>query len=567
MKGLAVSKGIGIGQVVVLQSSVKVKKEQITNIEKEISKFEESQGIAEKQIEEIMSSDHLEKDKQAIFKAHLMMLRDPEFSSGVKMMIKESSCNAAYAVDMTGRRIMDTFLSLNDPYFQERASDIKDISYRVICVLTDTQLIFEYPKYPHILVADDLAPSQTALIDPTYTKGIITKIGGETSHSAIIARSLSIPAVMGLGEAVNALKQDNQIIVDGTNGDITLEPDPDCLAYYNSKLEEQRAEERRLLAFKDMSFSYDDGRPIEIAGNIATAEEAEQVLNYGGEGVGLFRSEFIYMNRMTAPTEEDQFKAYKKALQALEGKPLTIRTMDIGGDKEVDFIHIEDELNPFLGFRAIRYCLEDRVLFKTQLSALYRASVFGRLRIMFPMISSVSEIIEVKAIIEDVLESLDTRSIPYDRNVDIGIMIEIPSAAIMADVLAKEVDFASIGTNDLTQYTLACDRMNANVSHIYSNYDPSVIRMIEMVINHFHGEGKWVGMCGSAAGNPELIPLWHAFGLDEFSMTPASIPKAKEIISRLSKQKNDRLKVDIMSAPDKEAVQDILKKYELQLEL
>jgi len=558
MKGLGVSKGIGIGKVVRLETELRVKKNQISDKVAEFNKFKVAQKTAEDQIEDIINAGELSEDKKEIFRAHKMIINDPELSNGVKHQIDTDSCNADFAVKVTSEAIMETFLAIPDPYFQERAADVKDVATRIMSILTGTRIVSEYPKYAHVLVAKDLAPSQTAIIDTNYTMGIVTEIGGDTSHSAIIARSLSIPAVMGIGEGAKTLHDDSVIIVDGGSGEVLLEPDEATLIDYRKKIEDEREERERLLAFKDMTFHYEDGRHIEIAGNIASPEEAAKVVENGGEGVGLFRSEFIYMNRTTPPTEDEQYAAYKEALEGLAGKPLTIRTMDIGGDKEVDYINIPEELNPFLGFRAIRYCFEDIDLFKTQLRALFRASVHGPLRIMFPMISGIQEVVKTKEIIETVKVELKEKGVAYSETVEIGIMIEIPSAAIMSDLLAKEVDFASIGTNDLTQYTLACDRMNPKVGDLYSNFDPAVIRLIKMTIDNFQKEGKWVGMCGSAAGNPKLIPVWYAFGMDEFSMTPNSIPKAKSIMNKIDTIDLEVLKENVLKAKSKQEVEQLL---------
>ncbi len=536
--GQGVSKGYGIGKIYRYENNVVIPDFQIEHIEDELSRLNVSVEHSVETLKDLYEStlETLGEDKAQLFKAHELMLKDPEFLGAVKEKVK-SKMNAEQAVLKASNKFSEMFLQMDNEYFRERAADIKDISNRLIFDLMGVkkESLSEIAEGT-VLLSHDLSPSDTSQLKKENIVGIITEIGGETSHSAIIARTLGIPAIMGIGNQTDLIKNDMSVVIDGDKGQVILEPSMETIDTYLNKIRVRDEYLKDLELYKNKNYYYTDGRKIEVAGNIALPEESENVLNKGGQGVGLFRSEFIYMNRQEPPTEEEQYLAYKQALEGMNGHPVTIRTMDIGGDKEVDYLHIDKELNPFLGYRAIRYCFDHRDFFKVQLRALYRASIHGQLRIMFPMVSKVEEIITIKEIIQEVKDDLYNDKVEFN-SVEIGIMIEVPSAAVMSDVLAKYVDFASIGTNDLTQYTLASDRMNQNVKSIYSNYDPSVIRLIHMTIENFHKAGKWVGMCGSAAGNKELIPVWYAMGLDEFSMVPNSILEAKATLDKISDSK------------------------------
>ncbi len=385
-----------------------------------------------------------------------------------------------------------------------------------------------------LLVSNDLTPSQTANMDKEKVLGFLTNMGGRTSHTAIMARSLEIPAVVGLKNITTTIKQGDYVIIDGDSGKVLINPDAENIAFYNKLKEECEKIKQGLQSFKDQASVTFDGKKVELAGNIGTPEDITGLLNNGAEGVGLFRTEFIYMNRECLPTEEEQFDSYKTVLEALSPKPVVIRTLDAGGDKELSYLNIDKEMNPFLGYRAIRICLKETALFKTQLRALLRASVYGNLKIMFPMISSLEELLLAKDILNEVKEELDTSKVSYDSNIEVGMMIEVPSAAIISDILAKHVDFLSIGTNDLIQYTCAVDRMNEKIHDLYSPFNPAVLRLIKMVIDNGHKEGIWVGMCGEMAGDRKLIPILLGMGLDEFSMSPISILPARKLIHSLS---------------------------------
>lgn len=567
IKGQGVSRGFGIGKVYVYDNTFVIPSHNITDIDSEIDKLKVCIESSITQLDDLYEENRekIGDEKAQIFKAHGLMLSDPEFINHIEKKIK-SGINAPMATKETSDFFENMFSMMDNEYFRERALDIKDVSTRLIKNLlgVKSKNLKDLTK-GSVVVAHDLAPSDTAALNKENIAGIITEIGGQTSHSAIIARTLDIPAVMGIGKNIKELTEGMEIIVDGDEGLILLSPTEEQATEYKAKIEKREEENKALLIYKDMHFKYSDGRSIEIAGNIASSEEASLVVDNGGEGVGLFRSEFLYMNRSGAPTEDEQFKSYKEAIELMAPHPLTIRTMDIGGDKEVSYLSIDKELNPFLGYRAIRYCFDHVDLFKTQLKALYRASAYGKLRIMFPMISSITEVRKVKEIIEEVKAELRDNDVKFDEAVEIGIMIEIPSAALMADVLADEVDFASIGTNDLTQYTLASDRMNPKVEHIYSNFDPSIVRLVWHTIKNFHAKGKWVGMCGSAAGNPLLIPVWYAMNMDEYSMSPSSILTAKKIINSITDENISGLLDKVLSIGSKEEMKEFLKEFSSEL--
>lgn len=560
--GQGVSKGYSIGKLFKYENNIEIPFYVIRDVETEMSRLNKSVDLCTVDLNDLFETTLLSlgEDKAQLFKAHIFMLKDPEFLNSINQKIK-NNVNAEHAVKETSKTFEEIFLNMDNAYFVERAGDIKDVSERLIYKLLgkNKMNLKNIPK-GSILFSYDLKPSDTAQLNKENIVGIITEIGGETSHSAIIARGLGIPAVMGIGSDT-VLRHDDVVIVDGDDGWIHLSPEQKTINEYQEKMILRTKKNKQLESYMEQSFNYPDGRKIEIAGNIASPEDAELVVLSGGEGVGLFRSEFLYMNKSYSPTEEEQFEAYKKSMVLMSGQPVTIRTMDIGGDKEVEYMKMDRELNPFLGYRAIRYCFDHLDIFKTQLRALYRASAFGRLRIMFPMVSNLSEVLQIKEIVKEVKLELKNENFKYDDAVEIGIMIEVPSAAMMSDVLAKHVDFASIGTNDLTQYTLASDRMNPKVKNIYSNFDPAVIRLIHMTVVNFHKESKWVGMCGSAAGNILLIPLWYGMCLDEFSMSASSILEAKEVISQLTRDNTEQLLVDVLALGSKEDVKAYLTQY------
>lgn len=541
IKGVAASSGIAMAKALVVErKAVLVENKGVSDIDREKKRFLGAVEAARDQIIRIrdLTEKKLGKDKSAIFDAHLMMLDDPELIDAVTMQIQNEGVNAEYALKNTVDMFVGIFEQMDNEYMRERASDIKDVGGRITNILlgiNDTSLSEIYEKC--IVVARDLTPSDTAQMDSEMVQGFVTDVGGRTSHSAIMARTLEIPAVVGTQSGTENIKNGDFIIVDGDKGIVIINPDQEVIDEYNKKIEDIIKFKKELLIFKDAESITLDGRSVELAANIGSPKDVAGALKNGAEGVGLFRTEFLYMDRDSMPTEEEQYNAYREVLEGMGKRPVIIRTLDIGGDKKLSYLPIGDEMNPFLGYRAIRICLDRRDIFKTQLRALYRASVYGRLKIMFPMISSLQEILSAKEIIEEIKKELINEGKPFSDDVQVGIMIEIPSAAVISDILAKHVDFFSIGTNDLVQYSLAVDRMNEKISHMYDPFNPAVLRLIKMVIDNGHREGKMVGMCGEMAGDAAAIPLLLGLGLDEFSMSAVSILNARKLVRSLDYNK------------------------------
>jgi len=536
--GTGVSPGIAMGKVLLLQNEeFVIKKNMINDIEAEKTRFFKALEDSKNELLQIKDKTlkELGEEKAAIFEAHLMVLKDPELISSTVEKIEVEKFSAEYCFKVVTTDFIKLFEGMDNEYMRERVSDIRDVSQRVLGYMLGIKSVdLSILKESVLLVSNDLTPSQTANMDKEKVLGFLTNMGGRTSHTAIMARSLEIPAVVGLKNITTTIKQGDYVIIDGDSGKVLINPDAENIAFYNKLKEECEKIKQGLQSFKDQASVTFDGKKVELAGNIGTPEDITGLLNNGAEGVGLFRTEFIYMNRECLPTEEEQFDSYKTVLEALSPKPVVIRTLDAGGDKELSYLNIDKEMNPFLGYRAIRICLKETALFKTQLRALLRASVYGNLKIMFPMISSLEELLLAKDILNEVKEELDTSKVSYDSNIEVGMMIEVPSAAIISDILAKHVDFLSIGTNDLIQYTCAVDRMNEKIHDLYSPFNPAVLRLIKMVIDNGHKEGIWVGMCGEMAGDRKLIPILLGMGLDEFSMSPISILPARKLIHSLS---------------------------------
>ena len=428
-------------------------------------------------------------------------------------------------------------ISIDDEYMRERATDIKDVGDRIIRNLLGISNDVSINEYNTIVVAHDLTPSDTAQLDKSKVCAFLTNIGGRTSHSAIMARTMDIPAIVGMGNITEIVKSGDEILVDGINGVVILNPSDSEINEFKSKIKMYEEEKERLKELKDIKIYDSNKRHIEICGNIGSVKDIDQVIENGADGVGLFRTEFLYMDRNSMPSEEEQFNSYKEVLDKMNGKPVVIRTLDIGGDKKLSYLNVGEEMNPFLGYRAIRLCLDRVDIFKVQLRALLRASIYGNLKIMFPMISCIEEFTQCKKILEECRSELINEGYDVSDSIEVGIMVEIPSTAVSAREFAKEVDFFSIGTNDLIQYTLACDRMNEKVSYLYNPMNPSVLSLIKMTIDGAHAEGKWVGMCGEMAGDEEAIPKLLEYGLDEFSMSATSIlPAKKQILEILNKK-------------------------------
>ena len=564
IKGIAASNGIAISRVFkLIDPDLTVKKTTISNVEAEMELYNEAiaKTIADLEKIKIKASQSLGEEEAAVFDAHKNMASDPELTSQTLDKIKSENVNAAYAFDEVSNMFIGMFESMDNEYFRERAADIKDVKKRVLAYLlgvkiNDPSTIDEEV----IVIAEDLTPSDTAQLDRNFVKGFATNIGGRTSHSAIMARSLEIPAVVGTISILEDVKDGDQIILDGLEGYIIVNPSEEQIAHYEGIAKQYEAQKVEWAKLKDQKTVSKDGQHVELAANIGTPEDVKGVLNNGGEGVGLYRTEFLYMGRDTFPTEEEQFVAYKTVLESMGDKPVVVRTLDIGGDKELPYLELPKEMNPFLGYRAIRLCLDDTDLFRTQLRALLRASSFGKLRIMFPMIATLNEFRDAKALLLEEKAKLVAEGVAVSDELQVGMMVEIPSAAVIADQFAKEVDFFSIGTNDLIQYTMAADRMNEKVSYLYQPYNPSILRLVKMVIDASHKEGKWTGMCGEMAGDQMAIPLLLGLGLDEFSMSATSILPARSLISKLSRTEMEQLATDALSKSTVEEVIELVEK-------
>lgn len=562
IKGIAASNGIAISKVFkLIDPDLTVKKATISNVEEEMNLYEEAiaNTIADLEKIKIKASQSLGEEEAAVFDAHINMANDPELTSQTLDKIKSENVNAAHSFDEVSNMFIGMFESMDNEYFRERAADIKDVKKRVLAHLlgvkiNDPSTIDEEV----IVIAEDLTPSDTAQLDRNFVKGFATNIGGRTSHSAIMARSLEIPAVVGTKTILEDVKDGDLIILDGLEGNIIANPSEEQIAHYKEIAKQYEAQKVEWAKLKDQKTISKDGKHVELAANIGTPEDVKGVLENGGEGVGLYRTEFLYMGRDTFPTEEEQFEAYKTVLESMNNKPVVVRTLDIGGDKELPYLELPKEMNPFLGYRAIRLCLDDTDLFRTQLRALLRASSYGKLRIMFPMIATLNEFRDAKALLLEEKEKLVAEGVVVSDDLQVGMMVEIPSAAVIADQFAKEVDFFSIGTNDLIQYTMAADRMNEKVSYLYQPYNPSILRLVKMVIDAAHKEGKWTGMCGEMAGDQMAIPLLLGLGLDEFSMSATSILPARSLISKLSQTEMEQLAIDALSKSTVEEVIELV---------
>ena len=538
-KGTGASPGIAFGRALVIEhSELVIEKKTIENIDEEIQKLESAVKVSKEELTKVKEKalDELGEHEAEIFEAHLLVVEDPELIGSAISKIRDEKVNADYALNEIKELFVAMFESMDNEYMRERAADIKDVTNRVLRHILGIKVVdLAGLDEEVVLIAHDLTPSDTATMNKNMVLGFLTDIGGRTSHTAIMARTLEIAAVVGLNDITKKVKDGDYIVFNGDTGEVIVNPDEETKAKYASLKEEFEEYRKSLELLKGQASITTDGRHVELAGNIGSPNDVEGLIKNDAEGVGLYRTEFLYMDKEDSfPTEEEQYEAYKAVLEGMNNKPIVIRTLDIGGDKELPYFEMEAEMNPFLGYRAIILCLDRKDIFKTQLRALYRASVHGKLRIMFPMISSLEELLDAKEVIKEVLKELDAENIAYSNDVEVGMMIEIPSAAVISDVLAKHVDFFSIGTNDLIQYTCAVDRMNQKISHLYNQFNPAVLRLIKMVIDNAHKEGKWVGMCGESAGDQRMIPILLGFGLDEFSMSPISILPARKLITSLS---------------------------------
>ncbi|MCQ4924441.1 phosphoenolpyruvate--protein phosphotransferase [Tissierella carlieri] len=540
MKGLGTSVGIGIGKVLIYKEpEIKISKNSISDSEQEIERLNQSIHKAIMEIDNIynITLEKVGQPEAEIFAAHKMILEDPEYISAIKEKILTGNVNSEWAVREITNSYISLFQEMEDEYLRARAVDIKDVSDRVLKILLnietkDLSLI----NRETIIVARDLTPSDTAQINKDMVVGIVTEIGGRTSHTSIMARTMNIPAICGVKDITDIVKEDDLMIINGSTGDIIVNPTVNEVISYRKEKEDLDKLRKELEKLKGQESISKDGYKVELAGNIGTLQDIDKVIENDGEGVGLYRTEFLYMYNDKLPTEEEQFEAYKIVAERLKGKPLVIRTLDVGGDKDIPYLNIPKEMNPFLGYRAIRFCLDNKEIFITQVRAILRASTYGNVKIMFPMISNIEELRESKLIVEGVKEELRKENIEFNENIEIGIMVEIPAVAIHSRQFAKEVDFFSIGTNDLIQYTLAVDRGNQKISNLYNQFHPAILSLIKMTIDNGHKEGIWVGMCGEVAGDEKLIPILLAMGLDEFSMSASSILKARHLIRNTSKK-------------------------------
>lgn len=563
IKGIAASDGVAIAKAYLLvEPDLSFSNEKTDHPEAEVQKFNEAIQNSKIELTKIRNNaeEQLGPDKAAIFDAHLLVLDDPELIQPIEEKIKNESASAPQALTEVTQGFITIFESMDNEYMKERAADIRDVSKRVLAHILGVELpnpsIIDESV---IIVGHDLTPSDTAQLNKQYVQGFVTNIGGRTSHSAIMSRSLEIPAVVGTKSISESVQQGDMVIVDGLTGDVIVNPSDDEMKAYQHKRETFFADREALKQLRDEPSKTKDGNEVELAANIGTPNDLEGVHNNGAEGIGLYRTEFLYMGRDNMPTEDEQFEAYKKVLESMDGKRVVVRTLDIGGDKELPYLNLPKEMNPFLGYRAIRLCLDQPDIFRPQLRALLRASVYGKLNIMFPMVATIQEFRDAKALLLEEKENLKQEGVAVSDDIELGIMVEIPSTAALADVFAKEVDFFSIGTNDLIQYTMAADRMSERVSYLYQPYNPSILRLIKQVIDASHQEGKWTGMCGEMAGDETAIPLLLGLGLDEFSMSATSILKARRQIKDLSRTEMVQLADRALNCATVDEVVDLVK--------
>lgn len=546
LKGIAASDGIAAAKAYMLvQPDLSFSETSIDDPEAEIKRLDDAVEASKSELELIKqkATENLGEEEAQVFEAHLTILADPELLGQIKDKVKNDKVNAEAALKSVTDMFIEMFEAMTDnAYMQERAGDIRDVTKRIMShllgvTLPNPALIQEEV----VIVAHDLTPSDTAQLDRNYVKGFITDIGGRTSHSAIMSRTLEIPAVVGSGSATTDIQEGEMVIIDGINGDALVDPTDAELADYKQKAADFAAQKEEWARLKDAKSVSADGKEVLLGANIGTPDDVSGANDNGAEAVGLFRSEFLYMNSNELPTEDEQYEAYKAALEGMSGKQVVVRTMDIGGDKELPYLPLPEEQNPFLGYRAIRICLNRQDIFRTQLRALLRASKYGRLAIMFPMIATVQEFKDAKAIFEEEKANLVASGVEVSDDIQVGMMMEIPAAAMIADKLAKYADFFSIGTNDLIQYSMAADRGNERVSYLYQPYNPSILRLIKNIIDASHKEGKWTGMCGEMAGDQIAVPLLLGLGLDEFSMSATSILKTRSLIKKLDSKEMKEL--------------------------
>ena len=562
IKGIAASDGVAIAKAYLLvEPDLSFTNDKITDTDAEIKKFRNALEASKIELTKIRNNAEksLGADKAAIFDAHLLVLDDPELIQPIEDKIANEKVNAPEALNEVTTQFITIFESMDNEYMRERAADIRDVSKRVLAHLLGVEL--PNPSMIDesvVIIGNDLTPSDTAQLNKEFVQGFVTNIGGRTSHSAIMSRSLEIAAVVGTKSITHEVKQGDMVIVDGITGDVIIDPTEDELIAYQNKRERFFEDKKELQKLRDAETVTVDGEHAELAANIGTPDDLYGVMENGAEGIGLYRTEFLYMGRDQMPTEDEQFEAYKKVLETMKDKRVVVRTLDIGGDKELPYLNLPKEMNPFLGYRAIRLCLDQQDIFRTQLRALLRASAYGKLNIMFPMVATIKEFRDAKAILLEEKDKLTSEGQEVADDIEVGIMVEIPSTAALADIFAKEVDFFSIGTNDLIQYTMAADRMSERVSYLYQPYNPAILRLVKQVIEASHKEGKWTGMCGEMAGDETAIPLLLGLGLDEFSMSATSILKARRQINGLSKNEMAELANRAINCATQDEVKELV---------
>lgn len=556
-KGSPASSGIAIGKALVLpRKHFSLSKRTIEDIAAEKNRFHQALEAAKGQIDRLIESARAQQQPETaeIFEAHRLVLEDPELISGVENKIDQEKVNAEFALDKTLNFYINLLAQTENAYMRERVADLKDVGNHVLRFLQGENLQVPSIKGECIIVAAELTPSDTAQLPLDKVQGFVTELGGATSHTAIIARSLELPAIVGVKKITTTVKNGDLLIIDGEQGTVIRNPEPGTVREFQRKQGEQQRQKKELARLKQVAAQTKSGKTIKLMANIGEPWELAKALDYGADGIGLYRTEYLFINKGSLPSEDEQFEAYKEVLVKMEGKPVVIRTLDIGGDKNLPALALEKEMNPFLGCRAIRLCLKNKALFTTQLRALYRASLYGQLKIMFPMISSLEEYRAAVKIAEEVRLQLMEEGHQVSGHVPIGIMVEIPSTAIIADLFAKEVDFFSIGTNDLIQYTLAVDRMNQQISHLYNPFHPAVLRLIKMVIDQARLGGIEVSMCGEMAGDPRLTSLLIGLGLESFSMSPSSLLAVKKRIRDLKTKSAKALAKKVLQLPTSDQI-------------
>ena len=562
LKGIGASEGYGIGKVMIVEEKkLEYTPHAVIDVDAEMKRFNDAVAVFIEETREQAAALRISAGaKEAeIMEGHIGIINDPGLRMNVENLINNGTCVEA-ATEQTLDMFIMIFSSTDDEMTQQRAADLKDIKHALLSILLGiNEVKISDAPAGTVLVAKEVTPSMTAGINKDNIVGIITETGSQTSHSAILARAMEIPAVLSVPNALSQLSSGEQVIVDGTNGEVITAPGDEEIADYTARRDAFLREKRELEMYRGRRTMSASGEEYELCCNIGSPKDAGKAIQADGEGVGLFRTEFLFMDRTALPTEDEQFEAYKAAAVILKGKPLIIRTLDIGGDKEIPYLGLEKEENPFMGFRAIRYCLKNREMFKSQIKAILRASAFGDVRIMFPLITAVEELREGRALVEEAKDYLRKSGIEFNENIPVGVMTETAASGVIADLLAKEADFFSIGTNDLTGYTMACDRGNSDVSYLYSPFQPSVLRMIRNIIENAVKAGIPVGMCGEAAANPMMIPLLMSFGLTEFSVSAVSVLKVRKNIAKWTKEEADAVAEKVMAMATEKEVTEYLK--------